>query len=131
MRRARYAEKRAQAAKDAYDHAIATLGIRAVNPDASGGHGMPGSPTESQAIEISEILARLEAAQAYWGKVLSDVAGAIEALKDPKECICLSSYYLAGRTWEQTAETLEVDLRTVYRIHGRALQHITVPEEYK
>ena len=40
----------------------------------------------------------------------------------------LELYYIDGYTWEQVAQRMGVDLRWVYRLHGRALLRVKVPE---
>ena len=40
----------------------------------------------------------------------------------------LELYYIDGFTWEQVAQRMELDVRTVYRLHGRALLMVRVPE---
>ena len=41
----------------------------------------------------------------------------------------LELYYIDGYTWGQVAQRMGVDLRWVYRLHGRALLRVKVPEE--
>ena len=54
---------------------------------------------------------------------------AIDALPSTRQRDVLSLYYLNGMTWEQVAEELDLDVRWVYRLHGRALREIKVPED--
>ena len=54
---------------------------------------------------------------------------AIDAVEDARLREVLELYYLDGFTWEQVAERMELDVRWVYRLHGRALMRIRVPEE--
>ena len=41
----------------------------------------------------------------------------------------LELYYIDGYTWEQVAQRMGLDVRWVYRLHGRALLRVKVPEE--
>ena len=41
----------------------------------------------------------------------------------------LELYYLDGYRWEQVASTMNLDVRQVFRLHGKALQKIVVPDE--
>lgn len=49
------------------------------------------------------------------------VEAAIEKLPQNKYRRLLRSYYVDGLTWEETADELGVDVRSVHRIHGKAL----------
>lgn len=54
---------------------------------------------------------------------------AIDRVEDASLREVLELYYLDGYTWEKVAETMHLNLRWVYRLHGRALQQIIVPED--
>ena len=53
---------------------------------------------------------------------------AIDLVEEARLRELLELYYLDGYTWEQVAETMHLDLRWVYRLHGRALMRIRVPD---
>jgi DNA-directed RNA polymerase specialized sigma24 family protein len=54
---------------------------------------------------------------------------AIRAVEDPRLAEVLELYYIDGFTWEQVAERMGLDPRWVFRLHGRALLMVRVPEE--
>ena len=54
---------------------------------------------------------------------------AIRAVEEPRLAEVLELYYIDGFTWEQVAERMGLDLRWVYRLHGKGLQKIRVPDE--
>lgn len=54
---------------------------------------------------------------------------AIDRVKEARLQEVLELYYLDGYTWEQVATTMELDPRWVYRLHGKALRKIRVPDE--
>ena len=54
---------------------------------------------------------------------------AIDRVDDSRMRELLELYYIDGMTWEQVAERMTLDIRWVYRLHGRALMRVTVPEE--
>lgn len=56
------------------------------------------------------------------------VSGAIDRVENNQEKLLLRYRYLDGQTWREISELLDVSLRTVHRIHGAALQDISVPE---
>lgn len=56
---------------------------------------------------------------------------AIRAVEEPRLAEVLELYYIDGFTWEQVAQRMALDLRWVYRLHGRALTRVRVPEGVK
>ena len=56
---------------------------------------------------------------------------AIRQVEEPRLAEVLELYYIDGFTWEQVAERMGLDLRWVYRLHGRALLMVRVPEEVR
>ena len=54
---------------------------------------------------------------------------AIDAIEEARLREVLELYYLSGYSWKQVADTMHLDERWVYRLHGRALQMVKVPEE--
>jgi len=53
---------------------------------------------------------------------------AIDLVEEANLREVLELYYIDGYTWEQVAQRMGVDLRWVYRLHGRALLRVKVPE---
>ena len=56
---------------------------------------------------------------------------AIDAVEEVRLREVLELYYIDGFTWEQVAQRMGVDLRWVYRLHGKALLRVKVPEEVR
>ena len=54
---------------------------------------------------------------------------AIDTVEEARLREVLELYYIDGFTWEQVAQRMELDPRWVYRLHGRALLMVRVPEE--
>ena len=54
---------------------------------------------------------------------------AIRQVEEPRLAEVLELYYIDGFTWEQVAQRMGVDVRWVYRLHGKALMMVRVPEE--
>lgn len=52
----------------------------------------------------------------------------IAKVENPDEQMVLRYRYIHNWTWEQIGNALFADESTIRRWHGRALQHITVPE---
>lgn len=90
------------------------------------GSGFDWTETADRVIELERRL------QAQISEMCRQKQAAIEAIDRVEEARLrevLELYYLDGYTWEQVAERMELDKRWVYRLHGKALQRITVPEE--
>lgn len=54
---------------------------------------------------------------------------AIDQVEEARLREVLELYYLDGYTWEQVAAAMHLDQRWVYRLHGKALLRVKVPEE--
>ena len=54
---------------------------------------------------------------------------AIDLVDEARQREVLELYYIDGFTWEQVAQRMQLDVRWVYRLHGRALLKVKVPEE--
>ena len=53
-----------------------------------------------------------------------DAVRTIDMLPQGAERELLRYRYLCGLTWEKIAERMNYEVRQIYRLHGRALQHI-------
>ena len=54
---------------------------------------------------------------------------AIDAVEEARLREVLELYYIDGFTWEQVAQRMELDPRWVFRLHGKALLRVRVPED--
>ncbi|ADI00499.1 DUF1492 domain-containing protein [Salisediminibacterium selenitireducens] len=57
-------------------------------------------------------------------EVKRDILSAIKTLDSLTDQLLLEMRYLDNRNWEEVAEVLCCDIRTVYRMHGRALREL-------
>ena len=55
---------------------------------------------------------------------------AIDQVEEARLREVLELYYLDGMTWEQVAAAMHLDQRWIYRLHGKALLKVKVPEEF-
>ena len=55
---------------------------------------------------------------------------AIKAVEEPRLCEVLELYYIDGFDWEYVAHRMCLDKRWVFRLHGKALLKVVVPEEF-
>lgn len=58
--------------------------------------------------------------------IKADIRNRIGRVESDKQRILLEQRYLCGKTWEQIADNMEVEPRTVYRIHGYALREVSL-----
>ena len=58
-----------------------------------------------------------------------DIQAVINNVEDEKYRILLELRYINQMSWEEIAVHLGYDLRYTHKIHGRALQKVTVPEK--
>lgn len=63
--------------------------------------------------------------------LLQEIHSSIEAVPDKNERLVLRCRYILFLGWAETAERMNYSYQQVRRIHGTALQHITVPEKYR
>jgi len=52
------------------------------------------------------------------------ISGVLEQIHAPDCQLLLELRYLCYRSWEEIAEVMCMHIRTVYKIHGRALQKV-------
>ena len=60
-----------------------------------------------------------------------DAIDAIDGKDEAQLRELLELYYIDGYTWDKVAEIMNLDKRWIFRLHGRALQRINVPEEVR
>lgn len=89
--------------------------------------GRTTSAVEDCAVELAQaqeaIMRQIDTASGLYLRAVE----IIDAIPDPEERELMRLRYLHGKTWEECAELLHVADRTVYRMHGRALQHMPDP----
>ena len=53
----------------------------------------------------------------------------VDTIDSPEEQLVLRYRYVDNCTWEEIESLMNVSERTVFRIHGSALQHFPMPEK--
>ena len=84
--------------------------------------------TADRLIELEQVVNQRTRELVRWKLAAID---AIKSVEEPREAEVLELYYIDGFTWEQVAHRMALDLRWVYRLHGRALTRVKVPEEVR
>ncbi|MBQ7071732.1 MAG: hypothetical protein IJM87_10715 [Ruminococcus sp.] len=92
-----------------------------------------GSGSGSSADRIPDTLAKIieyeeqaERLTKRYIELYSEIEKAIAAVSDPVLREVLERRYLLYQKWEDIADAMHRDLRWVYRLHGKALQQLTI-----
>ena len=92
------------------------------------GGGADWTETADRLIELERVVNARTRELVRWKLAAID---AIRQVEEPRLAEVLELYYIDGFTWGQVAERMGLDLRWVYRLHGRALLCVKVPEEVR
>lgn len=95
-------------------------------PHGSGQSDLSGYAAELDRLERILIKERYERIKTY-----KDIAVRIKRLKSENEKDVLFYRYIAGLAWWEIAEKMSFSERQIFRIHGKALVHFKLPENYK
>ena len=130
LRRARSVDRRVDEAQERVDRLRARLEagrLSRVTGMPRGG-GADWTETADRLIELEQRVNARIRELVRWKLAAND---AIRQVEEPRLAEVLELYYIDGFTWEQVAERMGLDLRWVYRLHGRALLMVRVPEEVR
>lgn len=58
-----------------------------------------------------------------------EIHSAIEKVENNDEKLCLRYRYIEFMTWDKIADVMHYSIMQITRIHGRALQRVTIPEK--
>lgn len=96
-------------------------------------HYNPNCPTEASFVRslerIWELQQKINAEIDKLVDLKEQIRIVIDKVKNPDEKMVLRYRYIHNWTWEQIGDVLFADESTIRRWHGRALQHIAVPED--
>lgn len=97
-------------------------------------HYNPNRPTEAPFVRCIEKVLELEQKINIeidrLVNLKEQIRTAIDKVENPDEQMVLRYRYIHNYTWEQIGDVLFADESTVRRWHGRALQHIKVPDDF-
>lgn len=93
-------------------------------------HGSGTNPDLSNyAVKVEGLLDRYRSIAAKRIEALDMIVKTIEAVESPKERIVLRCRYILMKKWEDIARIMGyADPRPVYRIHGKALNKLKIPD---
>lgn len=129
LRRARSVDRRVDEAQERVDR----LRARLESGRMSSVTGMPRvgakdwTETADQLIELEQRVNAQARELVRWKLAAID---AIRQVEEPRLAEVLELYYIDGMTWEQVAQRMGLDLRWVFRLHGKALLRVKVPDEF-
>lgn len=93
-------------------------------------HGTGKSDLSSYAARVEEMFSRLGREMDHRFEVRREIIRAIEALPTEAERMVLRFRYINGWAWERVAVESNYDYRYVLKIHGKALIHLQIPENF-
>ena len=130
LRRARSVDRRVDEAQERVDRLRAQLeaGRMSSVTGMPRGGAKDWTETADRLIELEQCVNAQVRELVRWKLVAID---AINAVEEARLREVLELYYIDGFTWEQVAQRMGLDQRWVYRLHGRALLEVRVPEEVK
>jgi hypothetical protein len=80
--------------------------------------------------QICDMSAEIETSIKLLHETQDIVCEAIKQVADPKQRIVLYRRYINGEKWEEIAVNMNLDYRWVLRIHGKALEKLTIESHY-
>ena len=116
-------EKKAELLKyrEAEMEATRLEGVKLVPGGSSGGRSI-----ETAVEAIDDLAGQLGAQRAKLVSMRKAIGAAIEDVDDEKLRKVLRLKYIEGMTWEKVAESMDMSVRGVTKMHGRALAKINV-----
>ena len=128
LRRARTVDRRVDEAQERVERLRARLeaGRRSSLTGMPRGGQQDWTDTADRLIELERRVNARIRELVRWKLAAMD---AIDLVEEANLREVLELYYIDGYNWEQVAQRMGVDLRWVYRLHGRALLKVNVPEE--
>lgn len=94
-------------------------------PHGSGQRDLSGYAAELDKLERDLVNERYQRVTAY-----QDIVRRIKSLRSENELDVLFYRYIAGLEWWEIAEKIKFSERQVYRLHGKALAHFQLPEDF-
>lgn len=93
-------------------------------------HGTGKSDLSSYAVLIDEMFRRYGKEKEHSWSVRKEIIKAINELPTESERMVLRFRYINGWAWERVAVESNYDYRYVLKIHGKALMHLQIPENF-
>ena len=106
---------------------------RSCTPSYGGsGGGTPSANKIPHAVEkITELEAEIDAEVDKLVELRREIERTIASVPSDVQRQVLEQRYLNQKKWEQIAVDMRIDLRWIYRLHGRALKNLTIESHYR
>jgi DNA-directed RNA polymerase specialized sigma24 family protein len=129
LRRARGVDRLVDEAQERVDRLQAKLeaGRMSQITGMPRGGGADWTQTADRLIELEQVVNGRIRELVRWKLAAID---AIDAVEEARLREVLELYYIDGFTWEQVAQRMGLDPRWVFRLHGKALLRVKVPDEF-
>lgn len=85
------------------------------------GHDFSGSSVENAVIALAQLEEDLKLAEQDYADAKVKVSDLIAKLKDVNQQAVVTRRYITGQDWEKIALDMDMSVRNVQKIHGRAL----------
>lgn len=128
LRRARSVDRRVDEATERVDRLRAKLEAGRMSKITGMPRGGASDWTET-ADKLIELERQVNARIRDMVRLKQAAMDAIDRVEEARLREVLELYYLDGFSWDQVAQRMELDVRQVFRLHGRGLQRIVVPAE--
>ena len=127
LRRARRVDRRVDEATERVDRLRAKLeaGRMSSITGMPRGGAQDWTATADKLIELERRVNERTRELVRWKLMAMD---AIDLVDEARLREVLELYYIDGFTWEQVAQRMNYDVRQVFRLHGKALQKVKVPD---
>ena len=90
-------------------------------------HGTSKSDLSAYAAKLDTLFRKLQAELNRKWETRKAIINAIEEMEDETEKLVLKFRYINGWKWERIAEEMSYSNMHVYKIHGKALEHLEIP----
>lgn len=101
----------------------------AVYRDTPGGGRRCSSSVEEYVAKIIDLEREIDRRIDEYVGLTREIEAAIDRIDDDRYRDILRFRYVNGWGWERIAREMHYELRWIYRLHGRALREIRVPDE--
>ncbi|MEF2562879.1 MAG: hypothetical protein UI647_08870 [Negativibacillus sp.] len=101
-----------------------------VSPNLSGMPRGGSSEREASLARLADIDSDIDRHIDEYVDTRKEIAACMDQLEDGRLYELMRLYYLADETWEQVAEDMRLDYRWILRLHGRALEELTIESHY-
>lgn len=128
-----YGYRRASRAIRALEDQLTEVRLNKASPSGISYDGMPKahggvSDLSGYAARVDDLERRLKEEYAKRLDVLDDICTRINAMSSDEEKLVLSMHYIKGDRIDQIADAMSYSVRTILRMHAKALDDFPLPE---